>query len=209
MLGAFPDAEPTPLTARGAFDLPPDRRVDDHPAFVDGLVEVQDEGSQLIALACEPADGERIARPLRRSGRQGAGARRGRSGRDDPRHRQQSRAPVQAGAARRAGGRDDRDAAAQPAQRAGGARRLARRGRPRAGRRAMLGQRHVAAQSGGPLAADARAARPARRGPAAAARHRRRAGAPGRAAGLRRLLAPVPRRGRADRRTSSPPFIVD
>jgi 16S rRNA (cytosine967-C5)-methyltransferase len=28
------------------------------PAFNDGLVEVQDEGSQLIALACEPADGK-------------------------------------------------------------------------------------------------------------------------------------------------------
>src|SRR4030095_4773424 len=34
--------------------------VDDHPAFVDGRVEVQDEGSQLIALACRPANGMRI-----------------------------------------------------------------------------------------------------------------------------------------------------
>src|SRR4030095_17031464 len=34
--------------------------VDDHPAFVDGRVEVQDEGSQLIALACQPANGMRI-----------------------------------------------------------------------------------------------------------------------------------------------------
>jgi len=40
--------------------LPPDSRVDDHPAFEAGLFEVQDEGSQLIALACEPSDDERI-----------------------------------------------------------------------------------------------------------------------------------------------------
>lgn len=37
--------------------LPADTKVDDHPAFADGLVEVQDEGSQLIALACKPSDG--------------------------------------------------------------------------------------------------------------------------------------------------------
>jgi 16S rRNA (cytosine967-C5)-methyltransferase len=40
--------------------LPPDTRADDHPAFIEGLVEVQDEGSQLIAFACEPEDGKRI-----------------------------------------------------------------------------------------------------------------------------------------------------
>jgi 16S rRNA (cytosine967-C5)-methyltransferase len=40
--------------------LPPDTRIDDHPAFVDGLIEVQDEGSQLIALACKPEAGARI-----------------------------------------------------------------------------------------------------------------------------------------------------
>jgi 16S rRNA (cytosine967-C5)-methyltransferase len=40
--------------------LPPDSRVDDHPAFGAGLVEVQDEGSQLIALACEPSTEDRI-----------------------------------------------------------------------------------------------------------------------------------------------------
>jgi 16S rRNA (cytosine967-C5)-methyltransferase len=34
--------------------------VDDYPAFRAGLVEVQDEGSQLIALACEPSNGERV-----------------------------------------------------------------------------------------------------------------------------------------------------
>ena len=51
MAAAFAGAEPTPLSPWG-LRLPPDTRVDDHPAFADGLVEVQDEGSQLIALAC-------------------------------------------------------------------------------------------------------------------------------------------------------------
>jgi 16S rRNA (cytosine967-C5)-methyltransferase len=59
LLREFPDGEPTPLSAWG-IRLPADSRVDDHPAFRAGLVEVQDEGSQLIALACEPKNGERI-----------------------------------------------------------------------------------------------------------------------------------------------------
>ena len=52
-------AEPTPLSPWG-IRLPADSRVDDHPAFASGLVEVQDEGSQLIALACEPATASEI-----------------------------------------------------------------------------------------------------------------------------------------------------
>ena len=59
LVDQFPGAEPTRLSPWG-LRLAPDSRVDDHPAFADGLVEVQDEGSQLIALACEPADGMRI-----------------------------------------------------------------------------------------------------------------------------------------------------
>jgi 16S rRNA (cytosine967-C5)-methyltransferase len=59
MLAAFAEGQPTPLSPWG-IRLPPDSRVDDHPAFEAGLVEVQDEGSQLIALACEPRNGERI-----------------------------------------------------------------------------------------------------------------------------------------------------
>jgi 16S rRNA (cytosine967-C5)-methyltransferase len=59
LLGQFPGAEATPVSPWG-LRLPPDTRVDDHPAFATGLVEVQDEGSQLIALACEPAAGQRI-----------------------------------------------------------------------------------------------------------------------------------------------------
>jgi 16S rRNA (cytosine967-C5)-methyltransferase len=53
MLAAFPGAEPTPISPWG-LRLPADSKVDDHPVFTDGLVEVQDEGSQLIALACQP-----------------------------------------------------------------------------------------------------------------------------------------------------------
>jgi 16S rRNA (cytosine967-C5)-methyltransferase len=59
LLGEFLGGQPTRLSPWG-IRLPFDTRVDDHPAFAAGLVEVQDEGSQLIALACEPRDGERI-----------------------------------------------------------------------------------------------------------------------------------------------------
>jgi len=58
-LSQFPDARPTLLSPWG-IRLPPESRVDDQPAFATGLVEVQDEGSQLIALACDPRDGETI-----------------------------------------------------------------------------------------------------------------------------------------------------
>ena len=59
LLREFPASQPTRLSPWG-IRLPPDSRVDDHPAYSGGLVEVQDEGSQLIALACEPAARERI-----------------------------------------------------------------------------------------------------------------------------------------------------
>jgi 16S rRNA (cytosine967-C5)-methyltransferase len=59
VLSEFPDATPTPLSPWG-IRLPADRRVDDQPSYLDGRVEIQDEGSQLIALACSPANGERL-----------------------------------------------------------------------------------------------------------------------------------------------------
>jgi 16S rRNA (cytosine967-C5)-methyltransferase len=59
LLAQFPDDAPTPLSPWG-IRLPPDTRVDDHRSFEDGVVEVQDEGSQLIALACRANDAERI-----------------------------------------------------------------------------------------------------------------------------------------------------
>lgn len=55
----FAGAEPTPFSPWG-LRLPPDSRIDDHPAFAEGLVEIQDEGSQLIALACDPKPAARI-----------------------------------------------------------------------------------------------------------------------------------------------------
>ena len=59
LLDQFQGAAATPLSPWGVR-LPPDSRVDDHPAFQSGLVEIQDEGSQLVVLACEPVSGERI-----------------------------------------------------------------------------------------------------------------------------------------------------
>lgn len=52
-------AELTRLSPWG-LRLPPDTRVDDHELFKTGLVEVQDEGSQLIALAARGKIGDLI-----------------------------------------------------------------------------------------------------------------------------------------------------
>ena len=59
LLAELPEAQPTPHSPWG-LRLAADSRVDDHPGFAAGLFEVQDEGSQLIALACAPKDGERL-----------------------------------------------------------------------------------------------------------------------------------------------------
>ena len=59
LLGEFEGAVPTPLSPWG-IRLPADSRVDDHPAFAQGLVEVQDEGSQLIAIVCGPEPHQQI-----------------------------------------------------------------------------------------------------------------------------------------------------
>lgn len=59
VLGAFPEGTPTPISPWG-IRLPPNRRIDDHPAFQAGLLEVQDEGSQLVALACNAGNSEAI-----------------------------------------------------------------------------------------------------------------------------------------------------
>lgn len=55
----FEGGQPTPLSPWG-IRLPAETRVDDHPAFAKGLVEVQDEGSQLIGLACSPHQADHI-----------------------------------------------------------------------------------------------------------------------------------------------------
>jgi len=59
LLAEFPGAEVTRISPWG-IRLPSDSRVDDLPAFQQGLFEVQDEGSQLIALACGAVAGERV-----------------------------------------------------------------------------------------------------------------------------------------------------
>jgi len=59
MLDRFSEGVPTPLSPWG-LRLPPDSRIDDLPEYSEGLIEVQDEGSQLIALACDPKLGERV-----------------------------------------------------------------------------------------------------------------------------------------------------
>ncbi|MEA3078799.1 MAG: rRNA (cytosine967-C5)-methyltransferase, partial [Sphingomonadales bacterium] len=59
LLAQFDGGTATPLSPWG-IRLPLDSRIDDHHAYTAGLVEVQDEGSQLIALACEPDEGDRV-----------------------------------------------------------------------------------------------------------------------------------------------------
>jgi 16S rRNA (cytosine967-C5)-methyltransferase len=53
---ALPDAQPTPHSPIG-LRLPDGYRVEDSDAWRSGLVEVQDEGSQLLALTCEAEPG--------------------------------------------------------------------------------------------------------------------------------------------------------
>jgi 16S rRNA (cytosine967-C5)-methyltransferase len=52
----LPDAAPTPLSPLG-LRLPDGFRVEETQAWSAGLVEIQDEGSQLLALACAAAPG--------------------------------------------------------------------------------------------------------------------------------------------------------
>jgi len=59
LLHQMPAAEATPISPWG-IRLLPDSRIDDHPAYREGLAEVQDEGSQLIAFACDANNGETI-----------------------------------------------------------------------------------------------------------------------------------------------------
>ena len=59
MQAELPEALPTTLSPWG-LRMPADSRIDDHPAYSQGRIEIQDEGSQLIALACEPRDEDNI-----------------------------------------------------------------------------------------------------------------------------------------------------
>lgn len=59
LLARVEGAEATPLSPWG-LRLPSDSRIDQHPAYLSGEIEIQDEGSQLIALACKPEQGLRM-----------------------------------------------------------------------------------------------------------------------------------------------------
>ena len=185
-------------SAHGASACPSDSRIDDHPAFAEGLVEVQDEGSQLIALACSPSRGERLLDLCAGAGGKAlalaaAAPRRSILATDSNRARLSKLAP-RAERARRS----DRDAAAQ--SRRTSLRELADwrgAGGRRARRCALLRKRNLAAQSGRPLAPDAGAARPGRRAASAPARHRGRAGPAGRAASSMRFARCCPAKGQA------------
>ncbi|GAA4719510.1 RsmB/NOP family class I SAM-dependent RNA methyltransferase [Sphingomonas lutea] len=59
LIAEFEGGTATRLSPWG-IRLPADTRIDDQPAFASGLVEVQDEGSQLIALACAVGEGDRV-----------------------------------------------------------------------------------------------------------------------------------------------------
>ena len=59
MLREFPSGQPTSLSPWG-IRLPNDSPVSDHWAYGEGLIEIQDEGSQLVALACAEHPGELI-----------------------------------------------------------------------------------------------------------------------------------------------------
>ena len=59
LIGEFEGGEPTPLSPWG-IRLPSDSRISEHPAYLAGLVEVQDEGSQLIVLACRATEGQGV-----------------------------------------------------------------------------------------------------------------------------------------------------
>jgi 16S rRNA (cytosine967-C5)-methyltransferase len=58
-LGLLPDAVPTLLSPLG-LRLPEGFRVEESEAWTSGLVEIQDEGSQLLALACAAAPGMNV-----------------------------------------------------------------------------------------------------------------------------------------------------
>ena len=59
VLAALPEAAPSPFAPLG-LRLPTGFAVEAHPTFQGGLVEVQDEGSQLVGLAVEARPGQRI-----------------------------------------------------------------------------------------------------------------------------------------------------
>jgi 16S rRNA (cytosine967-C5)-methyltransferase len=58
-MAQFPGAEPTPLSPLG-LRIPEQSQIENSPAWRSGLVEIQDEGSQLLAFACGAAPGSTV-----------------------------------------------------------------------------------------------------------------------------------------------------
>ena len=130
-------------SARGAFACRRTAAIDQHPAYLDGLVEVQDEGSQLIALACAPRRRHAASSTC-------APGRAARRWRWRPRRREReiiacdtnrARLSQLAPRAERGPARRSKRACSTAAREAEQLADLAGPGRRRAGRRAVLGQR--------------------------------------------------------------------
>ena len=202
MLGDVRGRRCRPHSVRGALRLPPDTRVDDHPAFAEGLVEVQDEGSQLIALACQPADGMRILDLCAGAGGKALALAAAAPERGNHRLRHQPRPPAQLPPRAERAGATIADAAARWRPRSRATRRPRRPVRRGAGRCAVQRVRHLAPQPRRPLAADPRTARPVDQAAGAPARSRRAAGQAGRRAGLCHLLDHRAPKGPTRRATS-------
>jgi hypothetical protein len=152
-LSALPEAVPTPLSPIG-LRLPEGFRVEEAEAWRTGLVEVQDEGSQLLALACDVIRRWWLS-ICARCGRQDSGTRR-RDGGSWPagcRRHGSATAVAHAAAAGACRPVDRRAKAAQSQARGRGACRPARPCGPGAGRRALFRKRHLAAQSRNAMAA--------------------------------------------------------
>jgi len=201
MAAHFVGSEPTRLSPWG-LRLPPDVAVSADPAFADGRVEVQDEGSQLIALACRAAGSMNILDLCAGAGGKALALAAAAPGAtllatDNNRQRLAQLTPraMRAGAdiATRLldGGREAEQLADLAAQ-------------------ADVVQRlgHMAAQSRGAVAADARAARPADRAPGLAARSRGALGQAWRRDCLCYLLDPRARRSGAGGSFLRAPFIL-
>ena len=168
------DAAPTPLSPLG-LRLPEGTKVEQLAAWRLGLVEVQDEGSQLICLACGAAPGMLAVDLCAGAGGKtlALAAEMANEGRLVACDTDRGRLSAPAAARRPRRRLDRREPPARSRARGRGARRPRRPGRSRPGRRALLGHRHLAAQSGDALAGDAGAARAAHRAPGPPARSRR------------------------------------
>ena len=202
-------AQPTPWSPIGLrIELGADARnpgIHAEEDFIKGAIEVQDEGSQLAALLSAAKPGEQVIDLCAGAGGKTlalAAMMQGKGRLIATDHDKRQLAPIyRAAVARR---RPQRRCA-----RAEGRRRSARRyqgfRRSRADRRALHGNRHLAAQSRRQMADAPGRARGAAEGPGRGARSRRGAGQTGRPDRLYHLLGTAAGKRRADPRLHRPP----